>query len=103
MNCSTCNLKIWSTDKGICPKCSPDENRKVYNLLPPVNLTEVSKPPIESNRKLITTSTKTLEDVTKDYILKVYFESDRNKTRTAKLLGISTKGLYNRLNMYGVM
>ena len=39
MNCKLCTGKLWTTDKGICPTCFPDENRAIYGLKPLVKPT----------------------------------------------------------------
>lgn len=43
-------------------------------------------------------SIKTLKEVEQAYIMQVLELLDGNKTKTSKLLGISLKGLYNRLH-----
>lgn len=44
----------------------------------------------------------TLENLEKDYILKIYNESNQNKTLTSKKLGIGTATLYRKLKEYGI-
>lgn len=46
---------------------------------------------------------KTLDDVSREYILATYDHCAQNKRKTAKMLSISERNLYNKLNEYGVM
>lgn len=48
-------------------------------------------------------SDNSLETVVNNHLLKVYIENDRNKLRTAKILGITVKTLYNRFNKMGIV
>ena len=43
-----------------------------------------------------------LADVERQHILRVYDSLNRNKTRTARVLEIDIKTLYNRLRRYGL-
>lgn len=45
----------------------------------------------------------TLAEIEKDYILDVLKVVDGNKTKAAKILGITIKTLYNKLHEYGLM
>lgn len=45
---------------------------------------------------------KTLDEVTKAYILATYEYCNQNKRNTAKMLSISERNLYNKLNEYGL-
>lgn len=45
---------------------------------------------------------RTLDDVSKEYILATYEYCDRNKRKTSKVLGISERNLYNKLNEYNL-
>lgn len=44
----------------------------------------------------------TLNDVEKEHIIKAMIRFDKNKTKVAKVLGISLKGFYNRLKAHGL-
>ncbi len=44
---------------------------------------------------------KTLDEAEKKYVLQTLQMVDNNKSRAAEILGISTKGLYNKLDEYG--
>jgi len=44
----------------------------------------------------------TLEDIERDYMLKIYRELGGNKTHVAKALGISLRSLYNKLEKYDI-
>lgn len=46
---------------------------------------------------------QTLEDMTRDAILSAYRHCEKNKERTAIILGISVKTVYNKLIDYGVI
>ncbi|MCF7824641.1 MAG: sigma-54 dependent transcriptional regulator [Candidatus Marinimicrobia bacterium] len=48
------------------------------------------------------TERQTLEEVERDYIMKVYRELGGNKTHVAKALGISLRSLYNKLEKYEI-
>lgn len=103
--CNECNMRLWSTDKGICPTCRPEENRASYGLAPLAKVVEQVREP---KKTLITQMVETEEDVllssvVKAHILKVYEESGRHKTKASRKLGISIKTLYNHLDTYGVM
>jgi two-component system response regulator HydG len=50
--------------------------------------------------KLMTSGTRTLEEVEKDYILAVLRENGGNQTRTAQLLHIGSATLYRKLKSY---
>ncbi len=53
---------------------------------------------VENKEYPVFTETKTLTDIENDYILHVLNNiCNRNKTHTANILGISLKGLHNRL------
>ena len=43
-----------------------------------------------------------LELAEKNYILKVYYRMDKNKAKTAKILGIDRKTLQRKIQSYGV-
>jgi len=43
-----------------------------------------------------------LEDMERDYILRVLRENDGNQTKTCRLLGIDRKTLYLKLKKYGL-
>jgi len=43
-----------------------------------------------------------LKQVEKDHIIKVYYQMEKNKTRTAKVLGIGLNTLWRKLKAYGV-
>lgn len=45
---------------------------------------------------------KTLDEVIKEYILATYDYCSQNKRNTAKVLSISERNLYNKLNEYGL-
>lgn len=49
---------------------------------------------------LLEQAVPTLEQVERNHILRVYALTQRNKQRTAQLLGISLKTLYNKLGRY---
>ena len=44
---------------------------------------------------------KTLDEIEKEVILKTLDNMDGNKTKSASVLGISIKTLYNKLKIYG--
>ena len=45
----------------------------------------------------------TLEDLEKNHILQMLAYQQGNKTKTAKMLGITIKTLYNKLHRYGML
>jgi transcriptional regulator with PAS, ATPase and Fis domain len=101
-------MRLWSTDKGVCPTCKPEENRAVYGLAPLAKVVEQVREPKRTLVRPLTQMVETQEDVSlasivKAHILKVYEENGRNKLRASKKLGISNRTLYNHLDMYGVM
>jgi len=49
-----------------------------------------------------TASGATLEDIERDYILKVLRESGGQRGKAASVLGISSKTLYRKLLSYGI-
>ena len=113
--CDQCNMGLWSTDKGVCPTCKPEENRLAYGLAPLAQMI-AKEPTRETRRVLIETKVETtqeptvttiegstLSDVVKFYILKVYEETGKNKAKTSRKLGITNRTLYNHLDRYGVM
>lgn len=109
--CNDCGMRLWSTDKGVCPGCKPDENRAVYNLPPLAKVVAEDKRepkkiliqnPLEGTCTVRNIS-ETLADVVKDHILTTYNRYGRNKARTSRALGISNRTLYNHLTNYGVM
>lgn len=64
----------------------------------------LTNPIIAEYDKLVDTVTeavKPLKAIEQEYILQVLQLFDGNKTATAKALGISLKGLYNKLHKYG--
>lgn len=96
MKCKSCNLKLWSTDNGICPKCHPEQSKVNYGVSPKENNI------IEQKYVVETTELKgTLDDVAKMYTELVYLKNNKNKTKTAKELGVSLKTLYNHFDRYG--
>lgn len=113
--CDDCGMRLWSTDKGICPTCKPEENRASYGLAPLVKMVPVTinvniKPNEIMSLGQITIETAEeaqeatlLSDVIKSHVLKVYENSGRHKTKSAKKLGITVKTLYNHLDRYGVV
>ena len=119
--CNDCGQRLWSTDKGVCPSCRPDENRAVYGLKPLQEILATQEPTL---RTMVETtpskakryagrptnpaqegfeSSESLEDVIKNHILKSYELSGKNKSRAATKLGITVKTLYNHLDRYGVV
>ena len=44
---------------------------------------------------------KTLKELEREYIMRVYEATKRNKIDTSRLLGITVKTLYNKLEEYG--
>jgi two-component system NtrC family response regulator len=56
----------------------------------------------ESRNGLPSGNDVTLEELEKKYILKVYSETNHNKTLTAKKLGIGNATLYRKLKEYGI-
>jgi two-component system, NtrC family, response regulator len=52
--------------------------------------------------KLGLNSSLSLEELEKEYILRIYKETGKNKTQTAKKLGISSATLYRKLKDYGI-
>lgn len=44
----------------------------------------------------------TLSDVERKYILRILEDSQGNKTKAAKVLGVTIKTLYNKLHEYGL-
>jgi DNA-binding NtrC family response regulator len=104
--CNLCNMRLWSTDKGVCPTCFPLENRAVYGL----KVTPEPQPVIINSFQprgakvptFIPPKAGTLADVVRGYILQTYEESEGNKAKVARTLGISIKTLYNHLDRYGV-
>jgi Nif-specific regulatory protein len=44
----------------------------------------------------------TLKEMEKEYILKVLEENNMNKLKSSKILGITPKTLYNKLNDYNL-
>jgi DNA-binding NtrC family response regulator len=43
-----------------------------------------------------------LKEVEKKYILEVYRRFNKNKVKTAEVLGVTVKTVYNKLRRYGV-
>lgn len=108
--CNECNMRLWSTDKGICPTCRPEENRASYGLAPLAKVVEQVREPKKilihnplTGESILRDTDMTIASVVKAHILKVYEENGKNKARTSKKLGISNRTLYNHLDMYGVM
>lgn len=109
--CNECNMRLWSTDKGVCPTCKPEENRAVYGLAPLAKVVEQVREPrkiliqkvSDPTTETCCTMSETLADVVKAHVLTVYEQNKRNKARAAKVLGITTKTLYNHLDRYGVV
>lgn len=50
----------------------------------------------------LNTESNSLESIINNHCLKVYIENDRNKMKTAKVLGITVKTLYNRFDKMGI-
>ena len=61
---------------------------------------ELELPPILDMTPLH--STKTLKDIEKELICDTLTRVDGNKTKAAKLLGISVRTLWNKVNEYGM-
>jgi len=123
--CNDCGQRLWSTDKGVCPTCRPDENRAVYGLKPlqevvfkqePTIKTMIDTNPLAPSLRTQKTkgrptnpaqegfeNSESLENVIKSHILKSYELSGKNKSRAANKLGITVKTLYNHLDRYGVV
>ncbi|CAH9063573.1 Regulatory protein AtoC [Pseudoalteromonas holothuriae] len=60
----------------------------------------VTPPPVNTRLSADTAVGTTIEELEKELIYKTLASVDGNKTNAAKILGISTKTLYNRLNSY---
>ena len=58
---------------------------------------------IVSKDEDITNLSEVLEKAELDYIKNAYFKLKKNKTETAKLLGISIRSLYYKMEKYGIM
>lgn len=109
--CDQCNMRLWSTDKGVCPTCKPEENRAVYGLAPLAKVVEQVREPRKILIQKVTdpttetccTMSETLADVVKNHIIATYEKHGKNKARASRALGISNRTLYNHLDMYGVM
>ncbi|MDD4088309.1 MAG: helix-turn-helix domain-containing protein, partial [Tissierellia bacterium] len=50
----------------------------------------------------VTTLDNVLNKAESEYIYNVYLRFDKNKTRTAKELGISLRSLYYKMEKYGI-
>jgi hypothetical protein len=46
--CNDCGQRLWSTDKGVCPSCKPDENRAVYGLKPLQEIIATKEPTLKT-------------------------------------------------------
>ena len=67
----------------------------------PKNVFETKK--VSTSRQYSTSeSLPPLELVEKNYILKVYFQMDKNKSKTAEVLGIDRNTLRKKIQSYGV-
>jgi DNA-binding NtrC family response regulator len=53
-------------------------------------------------KSIDTSETPTLAQIERDYILKIHQELDGNKTQAAKVLGISLRSLYNKLEKFEI-
>lgn len=83
----------YITQESLCLE-SPDniETSQSYDMEPP---------PIINTMSLNTT--KTLKDIEKELICDTLSRVNGNKTKAAKLLGISVRTLWNKVNEYGMM
>jgi DNA-binding NtrC family response regulator len=59
------------------------------------------KPPSERQESVVSTSNLTLEELEKEYMLKVLDETGWHKKRAAAILGINASTLYRKLQRYG--
>lgn len=58
---------------------------------------------IVSNNENLTNLSDVLEKAESDYIINAYLKLNKNKTETAKLLGISIRSLYYKMEKYGIV
>jgi DNA-binding NtrC family response regulator len=79
-------------DSDITPECLPEEVGG--NAAPPAMLTELAGPSVQ-----VPVGTSAAE-AERQLILKTLAHFDSDKQKTAEVLGISVKTLYNRLNAY---
>lgn len=83
-------------------------NEKVMKKrhLPPLNLTKLTfpdHPEKHQESEGIQTLKERLSEVEKEYIGSIYLACGRNKTETARKLGISVRSLYYKLERYGLL
>lgn len=104
--CDSCGQRLWSTDKGVCPTCKPDENRAVYglgSLIEKVPEVVVDRRTADEVYVDSLGTDESLSRVVRSYVLKIYNDSGKNKSKAAKRLGITVKTMYNHLDRHGVL
>jgi transcriptional regulator with PAS, ATPase and Fis domain len=68
----------------------------VANKISPVNNCVVEK------EEKLTKLSNVIDKTESDYIKNAYFMLNKNKTETAKVLGISLRSLYYKMEKYGI-
>lgn len=104
--CKNCQGRIWRSMGWRCPRCNPqpgDTPLEVAKPTKPIKLTKEPQAPRERNSPGWTgpiPDMPTLEEITRKHIFAVYMACKENKTIAARVLGVSTKTLYNKLEAY---
>jgi len=77
------------------------QGRRISSAFLPKNILR-SKKAASGGRESASDSLVPLEMAEKDYILKVYYKMDKNKSKTAEILGIDRNTLRRKIQSYGV-
>lgn len=104
LKCKTCGYFLLRDGKEwrcygckpriIPPSKYPDKPVEPYSHVKQ----ELQKDPVVPEK--VETINKTIEEVIKEHVLKVYQSTKFNKSKAARILGVSVKTLYNKLEAY---
>lgn len=108
--CPKCTMRLFSFDRGVCPKCDEEEEKEISAEIDAdrgPEFLEGRRPNRSKTRQppLILDEDMSLETMLRRHVTAVYnrFKGKSGAiTQAARALGCTTKTLYNYIDRYGL-